>query len=88
MDKSISKSVLGFKVSAESMKGLLYPASRVPISFSWGRMVRSLPQASGKKAFGLVCHPGVWIQMGGISEIMDQVKLLILSIYTEIFPVA
>lgn len=26
--------------------------------------------------------------MGGISEIVDQVKLLILSIYTEIFPVA
>lgn len=68
------------------MKGLLYPASRVPIRFSWGRAVRSLPQASGKRAFGLVCHPGVWIQVGGKSEIMDHIKLLIPSIYIEMFP--
>lgn len=37
-------------------------------------------------AFGLVLRPGVWIRMEGISEIMDQVKVLILSVYAEIFP--
>lgn len=37
-------------------------------------------------AFGLVLRPGVWMRMEGISEIMDQVKLLILSVYAEILP--
>lgn len=55
------------------------------MSFSWGRLVRFQPQASGKMvALGLVLNPAVWIGRDPRRAVMGEVKLAIPSVYEEI----
>lgn len=59
------------------------------MSFSWGRLVRSQPQASGHMvALGLVLKPAVCIRRGLRRAVMGEVKHAIPSMYEEIVSVA